>query len=146
MTKETSNNGSVTYIGATGPLLKACEQVFEWKEENGQKLLVILWHKGWKDGSENYWEELAKNLPRERGTKFLVTFFEANLDACRRQEGGSRLSLLFRLLGEDPDHPKGWCRITDFKRLSGAMKGFQPDNPNRDLRVLANGILGFTTN
>jgi len=137
---------NVTYFagGQKSPLTAACKQVFEWTGQT-PPLFVIVWHQEW---GESYWDQLAEQLKGPaRGTRYLVVFFNDNLDDCRKGNGGSRLSLLWRLLGQDPDHPQGWCRITDFESLGQSPIPLpECDVHDAALRRRANEILGFSIN
>ena len=148
MTKSASN---VTYFGGgeKSPLIKACSLVFiEWSGQNSP-LFVIVWHEDW---DESYWDQLAEKLETPaQGTCYLVVFFNDNLDDCRKSKGGGKMSLLWRLLGQDPDTPQGWCRITNFAGLGKCPKpllrpNFKPEEHNANLRQMANKILGFSSN
>lgn len=137
---------TATYFGGgkESPLIAACKQVFKWAGQTAP-LFVIVWHEDWV---ESYWDQLAAQLKSPaQGTRYLVVFFNDNLDDCRKGKGGSKLSLLWRLLGQDPDHPQGWCRITDFAGLGKSQKELpKPEDYDADLRKRANEILGFSIN
>jgi hypothetical protein len=136
----------VTYIGAEGPLEKACRQVFTWKLPNEMPLIVVLWHEGW-ESQQSYWTTLENRMRNQSDVCLtLVTYFGHSIEEFRKKEGGRFLPLLFRLLGQDPDFPRGCCSITDFERIGSAPVIYDPVNDQETLlRNKVNQILGLMT-
>ncbi|MBE0541749.1 MAG: hypothetical protein IH623_10225 [Verrucomicrobia bacterium] len=138
---------TVVYIGADGPLRKACRQIFEWKGD--PKVIVVIRHEGWV-GSTHYWRRLAKVIQcveKKRITaRALITFFGSSVDEMLGRDGGDRLPLIFRLLGRDTASRDGCCRITDLKRLGKTPIPFDPNDPETALILQSNKIMGLCFN
>jgi len=134
------------YIGATGPLKRACQKVFQWNLEGD--IVVVLWHKGWAE-TPRFWRHLECVMrcfiKKGHKARTLVAFFEHSIDFYREEQGGHLLPLLFRLLGRDPNSLHGCCRITDFSRLGGSLLEFDPiGDPETALILKGNRIMGLS--
>ncbi len=125
-------------------LAKACQQVFRWAEADG--LIVVIWHRDWKDDGE-FWGALANTMSTaEKGSRTLIAFFGDSIEEMLGEDGGDRLPLIFRLLGRDTDSRDGCCRITDFKRLDKMPISFDPTDQETALIVKSNKIMGLCHN
>lgn len=145
MIKSTMSKNTAIYIGADGPLRKACQQTFKWAGKG--KVIVVIWHTGWKNAPRN-WLHLARVMKCAEKVKTrprtLITFFGASIDEFIAQEGGDRLPLLFRLLGRDPASRDGCCPITNFARLGQAPIPFNSNDPETSLILRTNKLMGLS--
>lgn len=135
--------GDIIFIAGQekGVLERACHQVFGWTKE--QKLIVVIWHPEWKN-NEDYWKRIAETMASQTNKVWtLVVYFGDSLEAMKGDDGGDRLSLLFRLLGRDSESRHGCCRITDFPRLGGAIAEFDPNTPETKMIIEGNRIMGL---
>ena len=120
----------VTYIGGQDALLEACRQTFAWKTE--ETTLVILWHDGWLSGGHSsYWQgfhDYLSGLGDDTAVRIVVALFEEKPDDGTGSDCACALRALLLALATDTasgagapsDGLGGWCRITDFGRLSKA--------------------------
>ena len=142
----------VTYIGATGSLEAVCKQVFRWNHDEGKgssdPVLVIVWHEGWTMPGCEHWRELYEELGRATSPiRILVALFDGTPECLKQRSDGSRLSLLFRIIGVNPAHPVGWASITDVARFQSAAIRWEKSDAGLALRLNANkvcGPLGFS--
>ncbi|MEM6915235.1 MAG: hypothetical protein AAF491_01620 [Verrucomicrobiota bacterium] len=130
--------------GKDGALVKTCQMVFRWTGDG--KVIVVFWHGDWSD-DEAFWIQVASVMKTARkGDRTLITFFSSSIDEMRKQKGGDRLPLLFRLLGRDPDSRRGCCQITDFQRLGNAPLLYDPEAHETKRILKSNQILGLIAN
>ena len=140
------------YIGATRPLKRACQHVFQWNLQ--EDIVIVLWHTGWSE-NPRYWRHLESVMrcfiKNKRQARTLVAFFEPRIELYREEagKGESRqaqlLPLVLRLLGRDPLSPSGCCRIADFKRLGESLLKFDPiGDPETALILKGNRIMGLS--
>jgi hypothetical protein len=121
-----TKESQVTYIGARGPLLKACRQTFSW--QTGVRTLVILWHDGWL--WDSYWGDLLEHLADIQAgqeARILIAIFDEKPDDGSKPANQALRALLLALAADTAgngtpqcDDLGGWSRITDFERLSKA--------------------------